>query len=84
MATILKADGTKVELGDKPAFAKIQEAVGGYVELVGSPALQREGLALAVNEDGRLLKLEENPHASALAGQLIVGDVVVVEDGEIE
>lgn len=83
MATILKVDGTKVELGDEPEFAKIQEAVGGYVELLGSSVLRSRGQALAVNEDGNLLKLAVNQQASSLAGYGVVGDVVLVNDGEI-
>jgi Domain of unknown function (DUF3846) len=54
----------------------LQQAVGGYIEVVTIPGERH--LLLVVNEDGRLKELPPNVTASQLAGQLIVGDVVLI------
>jgi hypothetical protein len=59
-----------------------QTAVGGYIELAGRPS----GLVALVNEDGRSLGLPVNRRASALLGQSIVGNLVLIggpdDDGD--
>ena len=57
-----------------PTLAEAQTAVGGYVEVV-----RIDGRELLVNEEGLLRNLPVNREASALAGQHIVGDVVILE-----
>jgi hypothetical protein len=54
----------------------LQTAVGGYIEVVGLP--WHPALCLVVNEEGLLKDLETNMHASMLAGQRIVGPVVLL------
>lgn len=49
-----------------------QEIVGGYVERVRCP----DGSILLVNEEGLLYGLPVNEEASAIAGQMIVGNVI--------
>jgi|DEB0MinimDraft_10_1074344.scaffolds.fasta_scaffold08430_7 hypothetical protein len=50
----------------------LQEAVGGYIQLVSSPYGD-----CYVNEEGLLLGLKPNVFASAMLGQHIVGAVVL-------
>jgi len=49
-----------------------QEIVGGYVERVRCP----DGSILLVNEEGLLYGLPVNEEASAIAGRMIVGNVI--------
>ena len=58
-----------------PSLKQVQEAVGGYVELV---TLDNED-QLLVNEEGLLLGLPSNPWASALSGRRIVGRAVLLQ-----
>ena len=77
-AYVLKADGTKVALSDRPNLKEAQAAVGGYVELM--PKSERSPrLTVYANEEGRLNGLPTNVQASELLGYAIVGDVVVLE-----
>lgn len=89
MATLYRVNGAIEEL--KPAnginykLAELQAAVGGYVEILD---LLDEKI-MAVNEDGLALGLPVNPAATALAsgvldpGNLILGDALVCEAGEV-
>src|SRR5215475_7933873 len=77
---LLRADGSQAVLA-YPAdmqgrLTALQQAVGGYIEVVTIP--DEPHLLLVVNEDGRLQELPANVTASQLAGQLIVGDVVLI------
>lgn len=58
-------------------LADLQQVVGGYIETVTLP---RTGLAIIVNEEGRLLDLPVNGvlNIGSLTGQLLVGTVLVV------
>lgn len=67
-------------LGRDPSLAALQAAVGGYIEGVPCPG----GAFLFVNEHGRLDGLPLNIRATALAGQTIVGDVVVCESMPVD
>lgn len=62
-------------------LALLQEAVGGYVEVVLAPGLD---VMLIVNEEGWLRGMQLNERASSLAGQPVAGTVVVTGllDGE--
>ena len=55
-----------------------QEAVGGLIERVWLS----DDRYMWANEEGLLQKLPINPIATAIAGQPIVGDVLLVEDSE--
>ena len=57
---------------EKISLESAQNTVGGYVERVRCP----DGTVLLVNEEGRLNGLPVNEEASALAGQMIVGNVI--------
>ena len=57
---------------DKISLESAQNTVGGYVERVRCP----DGTVLLVNEEGRLNGLPVNEEASAIAGQMIVGNVI--------
>jgi len=76
MATKIKWDGTESQINLKNHT--LQELVGGYAELVSCGEKR-----MLVNEDGRRLDLPMNKKASKLAGQIIVGDVVVCTSEEI-
>ena len=70
----LRTDGTVEALADAD-LATLQDAVGGYVELL---ALSN-GDQMYVNEDGRQMSLPVNIAATEMyRGCTIVGDVVVV------
>ena len=80
MAIVMKVDGTTETL--TPAGAKgeltlqqMQDAVGGYIEAV--PGTQHR---VWCNEEGRLQQLPINEGASALFGQILVGNVLVIDD----
>lgn len=79
MATLVKTDGTIVEDYDVSTLEKLQEAVGGYIEIV---TIDRE-MCLVVNEEGLLMGLEQNVWASMIASTLIVGDVIYMRRNEI-
>jgi Domain of unknown function (DUF3846) len=77
---ILRVDGKQEVLAYPDSMqarlTALQQAVGGYIEVVTIPGERH--LLLVVNEDGRLKELPPNVTASQLAGQLIVGDVVLI------
>lgn len=83
MAYILKADGTKVSnvegTGPRGKFTlvQMQQAVGGYIE-----AVPGSNLRAWCNEEGRLTGLPFNVVASLQFGQTLVGDVLVLEEGD--
>jgi hypothetical protein len=79
MATLIKTDGSVVEDYDVSSLEKLQEAVGGYIEIV---TLDRE-MCLIVNEEGLLMGLDQNVWASMVASRLIVGDVIYMKRNEI-
>lgn len=58
---------------------KLQEMVGGYIQILSLPAseITGEGLCAVVNEEGRILKLPQNDIASMIIGEPIVGDVLI-------
>jgi hypothetical protein len=81
MATIYRVDGTIEELeGTGPnrtvTLEQCQEAVGGCIDRV--PVLGTRDRELVVNDEGLLEGLPLNRTAARLAGQPIVGDVLLV------
>lgn len=78
MARLIKADGSEIEVqpaqGKKFFFRELQKFVGGLITYV--PHMPRNR-AMVCNEEGLIHKLPLNRLASAIAGQPIVGDVVV-------
>ena len=79
MATIIKIDGTEEELTDT-SLESLQKAVGGYIERVRLG----DGQDLIVDEDAKFRRKPINEKATALAYQVIAGDVVVCEKGEFK
>jgi len=74
MAYLLTVDGLQTQLDvDKLTLPDLQRMVSGYVEIVRASAER----VLIVDEEGRLKDKPLNVHASRLAGQVIVGDVIV-------
>lgn len=92
MGTLLKADNSMTDIlpKNKPEFTaqEIHELIGGYFELV--PVT---GGYLAVDEDGHRKQKQYNENATnvywsanpaaALARDVIVGDVLLLNKGEI-
>lgn len=58
----------------KPTLAEAQAAVGGFVQLVEL----YDGSQLLVNEEGLLHNLPLNFEASEMAGQVIVGEALLL------
>jgi len=81
MARIIHVDGTEKELAGKPSLEELQKAVGGYIEVAEIPGSSK---ILVVNEEGLLQQLPLNPSASAMALQLIVGDVVLCNRADLD
>lgn len=63
----------------EPELKVLQEAVGGFIQLLGFDNLG-DRLTMVMNEEGRVFSLPPNEIASELAGRLIVGDVLVFGD----
>jgi len=87
MATIIKANGDELNIipksGAELSLAQMQEAVGGYIELVPINNPDYADKLMFCNEDGHRLGNEPNSVASMMAGQEIVGNVLVCEKGEV-
>jgi hypothetical protein len=79
MATLIKTDGSVVEDYDVSSLEKLQEAVGGYIEIV---TIDKE-MCLIVNEEGLLMGLPHNMWASMVANRTIVGNVIHMKRNEI-
>ena len=60
----------------KPTLKEAQELVGGYVAVIDLP----DNKQMMVDEEGLLKRKEINREASAIAGQVIVGDAVVLSE----
>lgn len=63
---IIKADGSKEPFlysGDKPTLKELQEAVGGFIEMLAG---KNEGWVLLVDEDGNRKDLSYNEAATDL------------------
>jgi|TARA_R110000751_G_scaffold59335_4_gene124627 hypothetical protein len=59
---------------------QLQDIVGGYIEVV-----QLGGGEIAiVNEEGLIHGLPYNPNASMVAGQDLVGDVVIMDYDDLD
>lgn len=81
---IIKADGTIVECnpanGKSFTLKEMQNAVGGYVQRVGT----HQNKSIWVNEEGLLRNLPLNEKASELCYRPIVGDVLVCIDSLVK
>lgn len=72
----------KPENGTDFKLKELQEFVGGYIEVVPLG----NGKIMVVNEEGRLLNLPPNWAVTTRYGlsDLIVGNALVCEDGEVK
>lgn len=57
-----------------PTLEEAQRIVGGYVTLIHL----RDGTQMLVDEEGLVKGLPPNIHASRMAGQLVVGPVLIL------
>ncbi len=89
MSHIIKTTGEEIEVspqnGEVFTLEELQGFVGGYIEMI--PAGRHH--VMVVNEEGKLKGLPSNPRATAIARENcvygeIVGDVVIVNDYEID
>lgn len=92
MAEWIKVDGTRETVKAKGRYFSLQELqdrVGGYIERI--PIVQgqsignisvEEGQCMLVNEEGISKELKLNPEASRIAGQTILGNVLILNDNE--
>ena len=84
----IKTDGTIEEIdltsrdGDGDRLKQMQDAVGGWIELLYINTKKNE--VMVVNEEGLLRRLPVNRRASKIAGQPIRGDVLFGKATEID
>ena len=88
---LLKADNEQLfmETGIQPKFSDMQKLVGGYIErtlcvFTAHDAEDPSECVMLVNEDGIGMDLPYNLMASRYAGQTIVGDVLVLQNFDLE
>ena len=62
---------------EMPTLEKLQELVGGYIEIVLSVDMKKQ---IVVDEEGLLKGKEFNEEASRIAGQKLFGNAVVLSD----
>jgi|TARA_R100000084_G_scaffold109145_2_gene74229 hypothetical protein len=78
----IKTDGTieEVAIDKDNSLKQMQDAVGGYIELVRLT----DDDVMIVNEEGLIFGLPVNEHASKLAGQSIVGNVLICKRKDLD
>ena len=84
---LIKTDGTtqEVEFPREGGLDEMQGFVGGLIEFVALPKGD-----LIINEEGKLIGLEQNPRATGLAqgsimpGDFIAGDAILVGPADDE
>ena len=92
MAILIQPDGSNDEVvpedGQRFRLQELKAHVGGWIEEVRLPAETKVNgytiQTMYVNEDGRMQNLEHNLNASVIAGQDIVGNALVLFEGEQE
>jgi len=79
VAQLIKSTGevTTVTIPKKDSLPIMQAAVGGLIEYVYI-RYNRKKTIMVVNEEGRLIGLPVNPIASLIAGQTLVGNVLLL------
>jgi hypothetical protein len=81
MAELYKTNGEIVEDINIETIDRMQNWVGGYIELV--PVQGKPDYVAIVNEEGLLLNLDYNENASSYAGIDLVGNVIICKRNEI-
>ena len=92
MAIRIEPDGSMVDVfpedGQRFTLQELQAHVGGYIENVRLPAeTKANGYTIRimyVNEDGHMQDLEHNLNASMIANRHLVGNALVLYQGEQE
>jgi hypothetical protein len=92
MAILIQPDGSNDEVvpedGQRFRLDELQAHVGGYIENVRLPAETKVNgytiKTMYVNEEGRLEHLEHNLNASMIADRHLVGNALVLFQGEQE
>ena len=89
MATIIKISGKRenIEPADGKVFTlkELQKAVDGYIQIVHLNQGEYVGKLMVVDEDGKLkTDAKLNNEASRIAGQRIVGQVIIINRNQIE
>ena len=89
MAIIININGEteNIEPATNNVFTlqELQKAVNGYIQVVSIHEGEHAGKLIIVDEEG-LLKEEPivNKEASNIAGQLIIGQVILIDRDQIE
>jgi len=83
--TLLKTDGSSESIAPATpkrgySLSELQGHVGGYIEVVRLP----KGKIMLVNEEGLFMGLPMNARASEIAGQVIVGNAVVIPSKDLK
>jgi len=98
MATVIKTDGTSKSIAPtkgKFTLKELQALVGGYIEIVIPKYIpngtgitsNKEGVAMVMDEEGKLKHLPYNRQATLLYGavkDIVVGDVILVNHSEFD
>ena len=89
MAIIIKISGEAENIeplsGSVFTLEELQKAVGGYIQIVSITAGEHSGRLMVVDEEGKLkTDAQINIEASKIAGQPIVGQVIIIDRDQIE
>jgi len=80
MADLIKTNGEIVRDVDISSLQKKQDLVGGYIEYC---PVDKHSF-MYVDEEGLLKNKDVNLKASGIAGQMVVGDVILCLNDEVE
>ena len=88
MAIIIKTTGevVKVEPANGNIFTlkELQKAVNGYIQIVPITTGEHADKFMIVDEEGLIKPNQINVVASKIAGQHIVGQVIIIDKEQIE
>lgn len=84
MGRLILADGSIQQI-DSPDLETMQEAVGGYIEVISCSYRSEDDLytMCIVNEEGIILNLEPNMVASRICNRPIVGPALFLKSNEM-
>jgi hypothetical protein len=88
MAIIIKITGEVVNVepanGSIFTLKELQKAVNGYIQIVEIITGEHSGKFMIVDEEGLIKPNQINTVASKIAGQMIVGQVIIIDKDQIE
>ena len=79
-------DGERIDMpepeGEDGTFSlkQLQEAVGGYIEVVHSSLDVAKGRVILADEEGLLKQLPINIAGTVMCGRPVVGNIVVIDE----